>query len=226
MCHCTHRVALAEKGCWSGWGLCDYCGQIRGKKKAPLTLCQRGFVYFGWEYIQVPLSNRGRFDANLFGRSAIGSATFDTLFSNAVEGCKSFFSHVAEVSVVRSQSGVRVVEEELRTIGVSTSVCHGDRTARVDGLNIGVVHLVCRVFVGELEAGTARARTGWVTTLQDRKTASGHAVADGVVVIALVHQIGNRVDCTRCQRAVELHRDFTLVGGEVNGNGAFRGDVV
>src|SRR5699024_7767671 len=36
----------------------------------------------------------------------------------------------------------------------------------------------------------------------------------------------NRVDCTRCQRAVELHRDFTLVGGEVNGNGAFGGNIV
>src|SRR5699024_2066001 len=43
---------------------------------------------------------------------------------------------------------------------------------------------------------------------------------------ALVHQIGNGVDGTRCQRAVELHRDFTLVGGEVNGDGAFGGNIV
>ena len=51
-------------------------------------------------------------------------------------------------------------------------------------------------------------------------------MTDGVVVVALVHQIGNRVDSARCQGAVELHRDFTLVGGEVNGNGAFGGNIV
>src|SRR5699024_11404484 len=99
-------------------------------------------------------------------------------------------------------------------------------TTWVDGLNIGVIHLIGGVLVGELEARTARARTGWVTTLQDRKTASGHAVADGVVVVALVHQIGNGIDGTRCQRAIALHRDSTLVGGEVNGRGAFGADIV
>src|SRR5699024_2512296 len=53
VCHCAHRLTLSEKYCWSGWGLCDYCGQIWGKQKAPLTLCLRSFVYFSCEYIQV-----------------------------------------------------------------------------------------------------------------------------------------------------------------------------
>src|SRR5699024_296513 len=94
--------------------------------ESPLAHCQRRLDY-GIERIpMLALSNGGRFDAHFFSRSTIGAAAFDTLFSDAVEGIKTFFGDIAEVSVVRSQCGVIVVQEELRTVGVGTSVCHSN----------------------------------------------------------------------------------------------------
>src|SRR5699024_5917520 len=164
--------------------------------------------------------------ANFFGRSAVGAAAFNALFSNGIESFQAFIGDVAEVGVIRSQGGISVVQEELRTVGISAGIGHGDRTAWVDGLNSGVVHLIGGVLVGELEARSAGARTGWVTTLQHGEAAGGHTVADGVVVVALINQISNGVDRTRCERAVQFHRDFALVGRQVHGNRAFSGDIV
>src|SRR5699024_12383588 len=91
--------------------------------KSPLAHCQRRLDY-GIERIpMLALSNGGRFDAHFFSRSTIGAAAFETLYSDAVEGIKTFFGDIAEVSVVRSNCGVLVVQEVMRPVDVGSSVC-------------------------------------------------------------------------------------------------------
>src|SRR5699024_464758 len=81
------------------------------------------------------------------------------------------------------------------------------------------------VFVSKLEARAARSAAGWIAALENRKATGGHAVAHGVIVVALIDQIRNGVDGARRQRAVELHWDLALVGGEGNRHGSLSGDV-
>ena len=96
---------------------------------------------------------------------------------------------------MRSQRGVAVVQEELRTVSVWAGVSHSDGTALVvDGLGRVATGLVSGVLVRELEPRSAGAGTAGVTTLQHVNAFAGHAVADRVVVEIVGCQVLNRID--------------------------------
>src|SRR5699024_6936351 len=115
--------------------------------------------------------------------------------------------NLTEVGVGRWQRGIIIVEEELRAVGVLTGVSHGDGAALVDdrGVQVLLGSLIGGVFVGELEAGAARAGATGVTALENVDAGGSQTVADHVIVVTLSGEVLDGGDGAGGDGTVECH---------------------